>query len=168
MLRYLEGSASTAERERGFLDTIAKELPRIEVVSSDQYAGATTESAYAKAENLLINHPELDGIFCPNESSAFGMLRALQDSGRSGKVRFIGFDASDKLVLGLRKKEIDGLVIQNPFRMGEDGVRCMVDQLEGRPVEKRIDTGVVMVTRDNMEQADMKALLFPELDKWLE
>lgn len=167
MLRYLEGSASTAERERGFLETIAAEFPGIEVASSDQYAGATTESAYAKSEGLLGSHPELDGIFCPNESAAFGMLRALQDSGRAGKVRFVGFDASEKLVQGLREGELDGLVIQNPFRMGEDGVRRMVDHLEGRSVAKRIDTGVVMVTRENMDEPEVRALLFPELDRWL-
>jgi ribose transport system substrate-binding protein len=168
VMRYQEGSASTMKRESGFLDALKKKHPKVEVVSSNQYGGATTESAYATAESLLVNYEDIDGIFTPNESTTFGMLRALQDAGRAGDVHFVGFDSSDKLVEGLRKGEIDGLVLQNPFRMGELGIETMVRHLEGKKVDKRIDTGVTMVTRDNMNQPEVKKLLDPALDKWLE
>ena len=100
MMRYQEGSASTEKRERGFLDAIAKH-GGLEVISSNQYAGATIETAQKTAENLLNGFREVDGIFCPNESSAYGMLRALVDSGRHEQVRFVGFDSSEKLLAGL-------------------------------------------------------------------
>ena len=103
----------------------------IEIISSNQYAGATTEGAYKASENLLNNYAELDGIFCPNESAAFGMLRALQDSERTKTAKFIGFDASDKLVAALREGEVDALVLQDPVRMGDLAVRACVDQIRG-------------------------------------
>jgi ribose transport system substrate-binding protein len=163
MMRYQEGSASTMKREAGFLDTIQLRFPEIVVVSENQRSGATVEAAYQTAENLLISHPEVDGIFCPNESSVFGMLRAMQDAGLAGKVRLIGFDASPKLVEALATGEIDGLVIQNPFEMGAAGVRAIVNHLDGKPVEGRIDTGVVLVTKANMNDPEVAGLLAPDL-----
>lgn len=163
MMRYAEGSASTTKREAGFLETMQGSFPRIEIVSSNQRGGATVESAYNTAEALLQKHQELDGIFCPNESTTFGMLRALQDHGRAGEIRFIGFDSSEKLIEGVEKGHLDGLVIQNPFAMGELGVRRMVDHLRGKKVESRIDTGVVLVTKDNMQEPKMRKLLVPDL-----
>lgn len=168
VLRYQEGSASTTNRETGFLDTLAREFPAIEVVSSNRFGGATTETAYAAAENLLVRFRQLDGIFCPNESTTFGMLRALQDAGRAGKVRFVGFDSSVKLVEALGAGELDGLVVQNPFTMGELGVRAAVAKLDGEPVEPRIDTGVLVATPDNMDDPAVRELLAPDLGKWLQ
>lgn len=162
MLRYQVGSASTEKRERGFLAGIAK-FPGITMVSDNQYAGATAEAAYAAAENLLQRFPELDGIFCPNESATFGMLRALTSVGRNGKVKFVGFDASAKLAEALKTGDIHGLVLQNPFRMGYLGVKTALDVLDGKLVERRIDTGVAMATPDNMTTPDIAELLNPKL-----
>jgi ribose transport system substrate-binding protein len=173
MLRYQEGSASTTNREQGFLDAIAR-APGIRVVIQNQYAGATTETAYRASENLLAplktakGALSVDAIFTPNESSTFGMLRALQDGGFAGKVRFVGFDSSPKLVEALRNGQIEALVMQNPFRMGYLGVKTMVAHLRGRPVEKRIDTGAVLVLRENMEQPEIRELLQPDLALWLQ
>jgi len=167
LLRYMQGSASTAEREQGFLDAVRKHKD-IEVVSENQYAGATSDTAQKASENLLasLKTPEgglrADGIFCPNESSCFGMLRALQGAKLAGKVKFVGFDSSEKIVDALKAGELHGTVLQNPVKMGYLAVKTMVDHLQHRPIEKRIDTGAVMVTPENMEQADMKALLHPE------
>jgi ribose transport system substrate-binding protein len=121
------------------------------------------ESAYKTAENLLNSFPELDGIFCPNESSAFGMLRALQDAGLAGRVRFVGFDASEKLVEALEQGQVDALVLQNPIAIGELSVRALVDHLEGRPVEPRIDTGVSLATRENLDSPQIRELIAPDL-----
>lgn len=172
MLRYQEGSASTMKREDGFMDVMA-ENPSIEVVSSNQYAGATAELAYQASENLLGRFKdeggnlEIDGIYCPNESSAFGMLRALQDAGLAGSVTFIGFDASEQMVRALENGEFDSLVLQDPVNMAYLGVKTMVQHLNGEPVEKRIDTGVTLVTQDNMNEPRMQELLKPDVDRWL-
>jgi ribose transport system substrate-binding protein len=170
LLRYQEGSASTHNREQGFLDAV-KSHPSIKVVSDNQYGGATTESAFTTSENVLTAQKAAEGgvkgVFCPNESTTFGMLLALEKSGLAGKVRFIGFDSSEKLVAGMRAGKIDGLVLQNPFNIGYLAVRTMAKQLRGEKVEPRIDTGAKLITKDNMDEPDMKELLQPDLKKWL-
>ena len=165
LLRYQVGSASTENREKGFMDEIAKHKS-IQVISSDQYAGATVESAMTAAQTLLTKFGEgqVDAIFCPNESSAYGMLRALVTAGRAGKVKYVGFDASDRLIEALKKGEIQGLVVQNPVKMGYEGVKTMVAHLRGQKVEKRVDTGVVLVTPDNLSQPDIDKLVHPKLE----
>jgi len=168
VLRYQEGSDSTIRREQGFLDTIRKH-PQIQVVSANQYSGPTTETAYRASENLLAPFKNtkgeltVDGIFCPNESTTFGMLRALQDGGLAGKVRFIGFDTSVKLEDALRRGQIDALILQNPHRMGYLAVKTMVDHLRGNKVPRQIDTGASLVTTANADQPDIKELLSPVL-----
>ena len=162
LLRYLEGSASTEEREAGFLAAIARH-PGIQVVSSNQHAGATKESALRASENLLNAHADVQGVFCPNESAAYAMMRALVDSGRRAGVKFVGFDASEGLVQGLQKGEVDALVLQDPVRMGELAVRAAVAAARKEPVEPRIDTGVAIATRENLESAEIAALLRPDL-----
>ena len=170
LLRYAEGHDSTGKREQGFLDAM-KAAPGIEVVSSNQYGGADVEGAYKKAESLLSTYKKpdgslgIDGIFTPNESSSFAMMRVLQDNGWAGKVKFVGFDASPNLVKGLRDGTIDGLVVQDPVKMGYVAVKTMVAHLKGQPVEKWIDTGVHVATKDNMTTPEMKALLEPDLKK---
>ena len=169
VLRYQEGSASTAMREKGFLDAV--KAGGLEVVSDNQYAGATTETALATSEALLLAQGaaegKVDGIFCPNESSTFGMLLALDKAGLSKKVKFVGFDASDKLVQALSDKRIDALVLQDPFRMGELAVTTMVAHLRGAKVEKVIDTGARVVDEANMKEPAIQALLKPDLSAWL-
>ena len=165
MIRYQAGSASTTKREAGFLDTVKQEFPQINLLVQGQYAGSTTETAYQLAENLINRFPGVEGIFCPNESSTFGTLRALQEAGMAGKIIFIGFDSSPKLVQGLRDGHIQGLVLQDPVKMGYLGVQQMVSHLRDQPIEKRIDTGVYMVSKENMEEPQMRSLLMPDLSK---
>jgi ribose transport system substrate-binding protein len=167
VMRYQEGSASTRERERGFLETMTRRFDGIEIVSSNQYGGSTTESAYATAERLLVRYRAVDGIFTPNESTTFGMLRAVQDAGRAGRVKHVGFDSSAKLIAALEKGHLHGLVLQDPFRMGEVGVRTLVAHLDGETVEARIDTGVHVATRDNMAEPRIAQLLTPDVARWL-
>lgn len=159
MMRYSEGSASTEEREAGFLDVVSK-VPGITIVSDNQYGSATTESAQKTAENLLASfRGKFDAIYCPNESTTFGTLRALEDAGVAGKVKFVGFDASDKLLDGLKAGRIDALVVQNPRKMGYLGVKTMVQHIRGQTVDKRIDTGATLVTMENFETDEIQELL---------
>jgi ribose transport system substrate-binding protein len=170
LLRYAEGHDSTSKREQGFLEAM-KANPGIEIVSANQYGGADVEGAYKKAESLLstFKKPDgslaVDGIFTPNESVSFAMLRVLQDNGWAGTVKFVGFDASPNLVKGLRDGAIDGLVVQDPVRMGYLAVKTMVSHLKGEKVETWIDTGVHVATKDNMDTPDIKPLVEPDLKK---
>lgn len=170
MLRYQEGSASTQNRERGFLEAV-KDKPGVTVVSDNQYGGATTESALQKSESLLLAQRAatggVTGVFTPNESTTFGMLLAMRKIGVAKKVKLVGFDASEKLVSALRDGDVDGLVVQNPFNMGYLAVKTMVDVIKGKPVEKRIDTGARLVTKATLDEPAVKELVAPDLKKWL-
>jgi ribose transport system substrate-binding protein len=170
LLRYAEGHDSTTRREDGFLRALGAH-PDIEIVSSNQYVGADVEGAYKRAEALLSGYKapdgslRLDGIFAPNESSAFAVMRVLKDNGWAGRVKFVGFDASDGLVAGLRDGAIDALVVQDPVRMGYLSVVTMVKHLRGEKVEPRIDTGVHLVTRDILDRPDIRQLVHPDLSQ---
>jgi ribose transport system substrate-binding protein len=170
VMRYQEGSASTQNREKGFLEAV-KAKPNIKVVSENQYGGATTESAFAKGESLLLAQKAetgaVNGIFTPNESTTFGMLLALKKSNMNKKMKFVGFDSSEKLVGALKDGDIDGLVVQNPFNMGYLAVKTMADHLRGKKVEKRIDTGAQLVTKEGLDDPKIKEVMQPDLKKWL-
>ncbi|MCL4180292.1 MAG: substrate-binding domain-containing protein [Verrucomicrobia bacterium] len=169
LLRYAVGSASTEAREAGFLEALKANYPEIELLSSDQYSGATRETAYQASQNLLNRFGrEVDGVFCPNEPTTVMMARALRDIGRAkGDVKMVGFDAGTQSVADLKAGDVQGLVVQNPMAMGYLGVKAIVDHLQGKPVEKRIDTGVTLVTSDNMNDPHIQELLHPPLDKYL-
>lgn len=164
LLRMQEGSASTTQREQGFLDAMAAR-PGITVVSSNQYGGVTVESAFKTSENLLValRAPAggVAGVFCPSESTTFGMLRALQNSNLAGKIRFVGFDAADRQLQAMRDGQIDALVVQDPFRMAYIGVKTLVTAIKGGAVEKKINTSATVVTRENMDLPELQQRLHP-------
>lgn len=165
MLRYEQGSASTDAREKGWEDAV-KAAPGIQIVSDNQYGGATTESAQSASEQLIARFKTpggigVDGIFCPNESTAFGMMRALETNNLAGKVKFVGFDSSQPLVDGLKKGEINALVVQDPYTMGYKGVKAIVDHLNGKSVTKDDPMPANVITKANMDQPPMAKLLAP-------
>jgi ribose transport system substrate-binding protein len=168
LLRYAVGSASTEEREKGFLEAMAK-FPGLKLISSDQYAGATVETAYQASQNLLNRFGnDVNGVFCPAEPVTIAMTKALRDIGKAGgKVKMIGFDAGTQSVRDMKNGDVQGLAVQNPLLMGYLAVTTMVKHLQGGKVESRIDTGVVLVTPDNMDQPENKDLLQPPIDKYL-
>ncbi len=157
ILRYLEGSASTNQREEGFID--AAKSGGLEFISDNKYAGPTVADAQRAALNLADKLKEADGVFCPNEPSAVGMHQALNQLKLSGKVKFIGFDASKPLLDGLNKGEINGLVAQNPKKMGYLGVKTIVQSIKGEKVEPMVDTGCVLITKESLETPEVKEIL---------
>ncbi|MFO0810741.1 MAG: substrate-binding domain-containing protein [Gemmataceae bacterium] len=176
LLRYAVGSESTEQRERGFVDVvnaaIAKQKaagqPTITWLSDDQYAGATKDSAMRVAAPLLNQfRGRIDGIFCPNESSAGGMIDALRSLGMNwsanapDKVRLVGFDSSDHLLRALEEGDLDGTIVQDPYRMGYLGTRVIVAHLQGRDVSVgglNLSTGENVITKDNVRAETTLAL----------
>ena len=169
LLRYAVGSASTEQREEGFLEVMKKDFPGITLISTDQHAGATRDTAKRVAENLLNRfRGKVNGVFCCNESAGAGMLLALRDAGLAGgKVKFVAFDSGETLNAGLKAGDIQGLVVQNPMRMGYLGVKSMVALLQGKKLEPRVDTGVGFVTKANFDSPEMAEIVNPPLDKYL-
>lgn len=168
LLRYQVGSASTEEREAGFLDAL-KAHPGIEIISQDQYSGPTRETGYQASQNLLNRFgDEVDGVFCPCEPPTIAMAKALRDIGKGGgKVKMVGFDSGSQSVLDLENGDVQGLVVQNPVKMGYLGVMKMMQHLRGEPIEAVIDTGVQLATKENMHEPEIHALLHPPLEEFL-
>ena len=163
LLRYAVGSESTEKREQGFEDTINAENqrrrtagePLIEWLSKDKYAGATKDSALKEAMPLLNQFRDrVDGIFCVNESSADGMLDALRNLGLVRKVRLMGFDSSEPLLQAVESGEVDGLILQDPYRMGYLGTWAIVQHLRDQEIDGALDysTGEYVITKENVRE----------------
>ncbi|MBZ0257065.1 substrate-binding domain-containing protein [bacterium] len=156
------GSESNTERERGFEETLAKEYPNIKIIDK-QIGYNDREKSRAVTEDMLTAHPEVGAIFGPNEPSIYGALLAVQARQKAGDIIMIGFDASSELVEAMKQDEIHALVLQNPFFMGYQSVVALMDQINGKEVPKRIDTGVTVATKENMNEKSVHDLLTPDL-----
>lgn len=161
LLRVLVGSASCEAREAGFLDELAATFPGIKVISSNQHGGATRNTALTASQNLLTRFGrEVNGIFAPNESTLAGMLLALKEAGLGGgKVKLVGFANSQAFADAIRANELEGLVLQDPAKMGYLGVKTVVAALKSEPIENFVDTGVVIATKENLSDPQIQTLL---------
>ena len=157
VVKYVPGSASTTERENGFIETIKKDFPGIEIVDT-KYGQDTVETALQATEDLLTRHPDLQGLYACNASTAVGALQGLQSQKRA-EVKMVGFDAEKALLNGLKAGQIDALVVQNPFKMGYEGVKAVVSKIKGETVPKKLDTGVELITKASLDDPKIKDLL---------
>jgi len=163
MLRYNVGSESTNLREEGFLKEL-KNHPQITVLDSKEYSGATPEKSLAKCLSLLLNYgDQVNGAYVVAEPNGVGMLGALEQKQLAGKVKFVGFDTSPRLVDAMRAGKMHGIVLQDPDTMGYKAVKTMVAHLRGEKVEPRISTGEFVATPENMDTPEMKRLLAPPM-----
>ena len=164
MVAVQPGAASTMAREQGFEDTVKKKYSQIEIADK-RYGMADFAKSRDVTENMLTAHPNLDGLFASNESSAVGAAQALK--ARQGKVKMVGFDWSPTLLEDLRAGAIDSLVVQHPFEMGYRSVMAAVEKLNGRTPTKIQDLAPRLVTRENLADPDVQAQLNPDLKKYL-
>ncbi len=162
----MPGSASTTQRENGFKDTLAKEYPRLKIVAF-QYGMSDRAKSLAVTEDILTANPNLNGIFAPSEASSIGVVQAVKIRGLSGKVKIVGFDASASLMADVQEGHIDSLVVQNPFAMGFEGVKTLCEKLRGQTPQRRVDTGVTLVTQENLSNPEIQQLINPSLEKYL-
>jgi ribose transport system substrate-binding protein len=165
MLANMPGSASTVARESGFEDYTKKNFPGITIVDK-QFGNAEVASSLTKAENILTGHPDLDGIFASNESSSMGFAQALRD--RKTKIKMVGFDWSPSLLDDVKNGVIDSLVVQNPFKMGQEAVRLAVEKLDGKPVTKMNALAPKLIDKENLDTPEVQAQVNPDLKKYLQ
>lgn len=166
MLMHAPGSKSTMDREAGFEDSLRTEFPGIRIAAR-QYSMSDRSKARDATENFLTAQPDLDGLFASAEPGSVGAALALKSRGLAGKIRFVAFDASDDLVEDLKDGSIDALVAQDPFRMGYEAVKTLVDKLRGTDPPKVIDLSATVVTKGDLDKPRIKALLFPDVRKFL-
>lgn len=162
LILHAPGSASTMDRERGFTDVIEKEFPEIKIVAT-QYGMADRSKARAGAENILTAHPNLSGFFGSSEPSTTGASLAVKARGLAGKVKVVAFDASDNLVEDMKAGAIQAMVVQDPFQMGYQAVKTLIDKLDGKAPPKRIDLSAKVIFADEVSKPENQRLLSPEL-----
>jgi ribose transport system substrate-binding protein len=161
LIPFIKGAATSDMREEGFRKAIAR-YPNI-TIASTLYSQSSASDGMKAAENMLTSNPDLKGIFAANEPGAIGAAQAIKQRKLVGKVKLVAFDAADAEIRALEEGVIQALVVQDPFEMGYEGVRLAVDAIQGKEVPKVFDTGVALVTLENMDDPEIHKLLYPEL-----
>jgi ribose transport system substrate-binding protein len=164
MIQHVPGSVSTQDRETGFEDVIAREFPGIQLVQK-LYGMSDRSKARAAAENMLTAHPDLDGMFASTEPSASGAILAVNGRGAGGKLKLVGFDVNDAMIEAMRAGTLHAMVLQDPFKMGFEAVKTVVNKLRGQTPPKRLDLPGVVVTKDNIDNPEMQRLVKPKLEQ---
>jgi ribose transport system substrate-binding protein len=158
MINVKPGISTTDARAKGFEEEI-KNTPGLKYVGVE-YSNDKPEIAAAKTTAALAAHPDLVGIFGTNLFSAEGAATGLRSAGASEKVKIVGFDAGPKQVEDLEQGIVQALIAQKPADIGKAGVEQAIHALKGEPVEKKIGTGFVVVTKENMNNPDVQPFLY--------
>lgn len=159
LIPFVPGAATSIQREQGFKEGL-KKFPKVQLVAT-LYSESDVTKGMQVTENMLTAHPDLKGIFAANEPGAIGAAQVLRARKLVGKVKLVAFDAAPTEIKALQEGVIQALIVQNPFRMGYDGVKMAVKALRGEKIPKRIDTGVTVVTMENFRRPEIQRLLFP-------
>ena len=152
------GISTTDARAKGFEEEI-KKTPGLKYIGQE-YSNDKPEVAASKTTAALAAHPDLVGIFGTNLFSAEGAATGLRSAGATEKVKIVGFDAGPKQVEDLEQGIVQALIAQKPADIGKAGVEQAIAALKGEPVQKKIGTGFVVVTKENMNDADVKPFLY--------
>ncbi|MGH3778083.1 MAG: ABC transporter substrate-binding protein [Pseudonocardiaceae bacterium] len=159
---FQPGTVTNDQRTTGFKEGLAKH-PNLKLVA-EQSSNSDPNTALSVTENILTANPDLDGIFAANEPGVVGATNALNQAGKTGKIKLIGWDASPDEVKGVTSGAITALVVQNPFRMGFDSVNAMVQTVRTGQVAASEDTGVTFVTQQNINDPQVQAILKPSCE----
>jgi len=163
IVNFVAGASTAIDRENGFKEEIEK-YPDVEIVNTF-YSDADKSEALNITENILTSTPDIKGIFGANEPSAAGVARAVQSAGKEDDITVIGFDSSDEEIELIEEGVMDGIVVQDPYEIGYKGVEQAVKAIEGEEVEKNVDTGSIYVNEDNLEDEEIRELLYPLEEK---
>lgn len=163
IISFVQGTATQLDRENG-VRSVLEGRPGVELVGTF-YSDGQVQTAFETALKVLQEHPGLQGLVGLNEVSTLGAGRAIRELGLAGKVKLVGFDSSLEEVKLLEEGVMQATVIQKPFQMGYLSIKTAYDVLRGRKVPGRIDTGSVIITKDNMYNEENQKLLFPFVDR---
>lgn len=159
LLPFVPSAATSIQRQQGFEQEL-KKYPNIHLVAV-QYDQSDINTALSQMENILTSHPNLKGVFAANEPGVIGTVHALLERQLIGKVKVVGFDNAPDEVSALKSGQVSALIVQNPFKIGYMGVQEVVDLIQHKKVPQSLDTGSTVVTKANMNQPAVHAILVP-------
>ncbi len=161
LIRYVADSPTTTHCENGFVDTMKNEFPNVRI-TKDIYGGISSGAALLATRDLLMRNPTIDGIFTCTEAMSLGVLKAIQDQGLDNRVKMVGFGTDEALLEGLRAGTVATLMSRNPYQMGRQAVEAVIAAVEGRQVDKRVDTGLKYITARNLDTPEIQAVIDPQ------
>ncbi len=160
IIEFVKGSATNDQRVGGFKTELTAKYPGIHIVA-DQQSNSDVNTALSVTQDILSKYPKLSGIFAANDQSAQGAAEAVKAAGLKGKVKIVGWDASTVTLADLQDGTVSNLVLQNPFKMGFDSVKAMVNQLRNHTPAQTEDTGVTFISQSNYTSPQIVAALTP-------
>lgn len=152
-------SQTGTTRRDGFVNRMKEKYPNIEVVAVEYGAGDPVKSAdLAKA--IMTKYPDLKGFFGANEGSAKGVLNALKETGKEGKIVAIGYDSGQQQIDAIKSGIEAGAITQNPVGIGAKCVDAALDAIAGKTLPKNIDTGYYWYDKTNIDSPEIQAVLY--------
>jgi ribose transport system substrate-binding protein len=162
LINFLPGVGSLQARDKGFKEQLAAKYPGLKLVA-EKVADGQAVTGLNIMTDLITAYPDLRGVFSDALFIGQGAGQAIAENKAGDRIKFVTFDSDNKLIGFLKDGAITALVVQDPFRMGYDGVKTALAASKGEKVEKTIDTGVTVITKANMEEPRSQELLNPKL-----
>ena len=162
LITSIAGVGSLDERAKGFKEEIASKYPGLKLVA-DKVADGQATTGLNIMTDLITANPNLRGVFASNLIMAQGAGQAIAENKVADKIKLVGFDSDDKLIKLLSDGNIAALVVQDPFRMGYDGIKTALAASKGEQVPAKVDTGANLITKENMNSPRSQELLNPKI-----
>lgn len=154
------GSAVNQARTNGFIDKIKELAPEV-VVLETQYTDNDIAQAQDALDNLIIANPDLIGVFGDNNHMGDGIANSIEQNGKAGEIISYAFDSNDTEIAAIRSGVLTGIVVQDPYGMGYEGVKAVVEVIKGNTVTKDIVAATTLVTLENIDDPEVQKLLYP-------
>ena len=146
------------QRLRGFTEEL-KNYPDITFLGV-QYSNNQTVKAAGIVTATVAAHPDLAGIFTITTNNTEGAATGVREVGGIGRIKIVGFDTSDPIVEAIRNGTVTADIVQYPYQVGQLGVKMMVDALDGKPVERQVNTPFVIATKDNIDTPEVQKFIY--------
>ncbi len=160
VMALMNSPAANVAQQRlfGFQDEIAKH-PGISYIGV-QYSNNQTAKAASIITSTVAAHPDLTGVFTITTNNTEGAATGVREAQMEGKIKIVGFDTSDPIVEALRKGVVSADIVQYPYRVGQLGVEMMVDALQGKPVQRQVNTPFVVATPQNVDTPEVQKFIY--------
>jgi ribose transport system substrate-binding protein len=162
LITAIAGVGSLDQRAKGFKEQLAAKYPGLKLVA-DKVADGQATTALNIMTDLITANPDLRGVFASNLIMAQGAGQAIAENKKGDTIKVVGFDSDEKLVKLLSNGNLAALVVQDPFRMGYDGIKTALAASKNEKVPENVDTGANLITKENMTSPRSQELLNPKV-----
>ena len=162
LINFLPGVGSLQARDKGFKEQLAAKYPDLKLIA-EKVADGQAVTGLNIMTDLITAYPKLRGVFSDALYIGQGAGQAVSENKAGSRIKLVTFDSDQKLIKFLQDGTIAALVVQDPFRMGYEGVKTGLAASKGEKVEAVIDTGVTLITKENMDSPRSQELLNPKL-----